>query len=96
MRIFSLRILFCVYAWLATVAADQIAERLMNWFVSGGGMLDGVEVHTFEGMGRGLRAVRDLRQKDHVLSVPFELCITRETVLTSATGEPTVLKVFNG
>merc|ERR1719230_47506 len=45
-------------------------------------------------MGRGLRAVRDLRQKHRVLSVPFELCITRETVLTSATGEPTVLTVF--
>ena len=82
------------FAFAAAAETDDTSLKLMEWFASRGGVLDGVAVHQFPGMGRGVLAVRALEAKDPVISVPFELCITRETALASAADDPLLRAVY--
>lgn len=50
--------------------AGQVEDRLLNWLSEHGGTFKGIGVDTFEGMGRGIAAVRNIREGDDVLKIP--------------------------
>ena len=68
----------------------------LKWFESDavGGTASGVDLAEFDGMGRGVRATRQLRDKDVVLRVPLQRCLSRKSAGTH--HNPAVGKLLLG
>jgi histone-lysine N-methyltransferase SETD3 len=54
-------------------------QAFMAWFERIGAKANGVELSDFAHMGRGVGASKDLRDKDEVMTVPLDYCLSRRT-----------------
>jgi len=83
--------------WIGTDAhLVHVVNSCCARFSSRGGVLGGLEVHRFEGMGRGLLATRALAAGELAVKVPLGLCMSRATAIEAAqmAGDPKLLAVF--
>mmetsp|Transcript_703 Transcript_703/g.894 ORF Transcript_703/g.894 Transcript_703/m.894 type:complete len:972 (+) Transcript_703:13-2928(+) len=70
----------------------KIENDFINWFRDNGGVLGGIELHQFENMGRGVKASKDLKADDVIISVPLSICMSRLTA--SESSSPTINNMF--
>merc|ERR1719199_1736726 len=67
----------------ATALEKKVQTRenvaFMAWFKRLGAKTDGVELSDFPQMGRGVKATQELRDKDEVMTVPLDYCLSRRT-----------------
>ena len=84
--IHALLILLFVIQDISTVSiarANDENEKLskfIDWFQSNGGILDGVEIKDFEGMGKGLGATVNIESNSRVLKVPSDLILSKASL----------------
>jgi hypothetical protein len=87
-------LLYALFACSAVAAAGAAssAESLLKetqvkafkqWFTDKGGIVNGLDVAEFEGMGRGIQAARDIVPDQDVLFIPASMIISSNTVKTS-------------
>jgi len=64
---------------------DQI-EPFLKWLKEKGIEVNGLEIKSFDGLGLGLCAMRDLAQSDHLIVVPESAMISEDTAINSYLG----------
>jgi hypothetical protein len=89
----SVRVLFLLTALAVAVAVvagssdSQLKEEQVNafkkWFIDKGGVVNGLDVAEFSGMGRGIQAASDVSADQDVLFIPASMIISANTVKTS-------------
>lgn len=62
----AVALLCCSRSCWAAAAED----RLLEWLMEHGGSVKGVGIAEFDGMGRGIAAVRNVREGDDILKIP--------------------------
>ena len=58
-------------------------ELFKQWFVENGGVVNGLDVADFDGMGRGIQAASDIVPNQEVLFIPAHMIISLNTVKLS-------------
>lgn len=59
-------LLFCQHlCW-----AGEVEDALLHWLSAHGGTYKGVGIAEFDGMGRGIEAVKNIREGDDILKIP--------------------------
>lgn len=69
---FKMLKVFCLYFVCALRWAHALSpeDGVLEWLSAHGGAARGVGVASFEGMGRGVVALRNIREGDEVLRIP--------------------------
>ncbi|EKE37568.1 hypothetical protein ENUP19_0248G0098 [Entamoeba nuttalli] len=52
-------------------------EDIKKWVIQNGGVIDGVDVKTFDGYGRGLCANKEFKKDEIIMSIPYSIQINR-------------------
>ena len=50
--------------------AGEVEDALLHWLSEHGGSYKGVGIAEFDGMGRGIEAVKNIREGDDILKIP--------------------------
>lgn len=58
-------------------------ENLTKWMLENGAKIEGIELAEFDGYGYGLKAIRDVKDGDFMISVPRKLMMTTDLARNS-------------
>lgn len=61
-------------------------DNLYTWMVENGAKIEGVELAEFEDYGYGLKASKDVKESDFMISVPRKLMMTTDLAKESELG----------
>jgi hypothetical protein len=55
-------------------------EAFQKWFVNHGGIMKGIEIHSFPEMGNGFRTLQPVKENDLVMKIPISLIFSVENM----------------
>lgn len=84
MLLYTLFVGCVVFVASSDASVKESQERAFKeWFTENGGVVHGLDVAEFEGMGRGIQAASDIVPDQDVLFIPASMIISSNTVRTS-------------
>jgi protein-histidine N-methyltransferase len=72
-----------LFTYLTSILSVNHLQAFQKWFLKNGGRVNGLDIHDFPEMGRGLLATRNISKGEKILFIPKKLILSSNHAKTS-------------